>query len=114
MIGGLDEMNIMILLPIVLPVIVGFVLLFLPERVFKSRQSLLNVTGVSFIVCALLALYVISGAAGDRLVLFDLVGSIPVYFAIDSLGRLFAGIVVLIFLMAGFFSFVYLAHENNE
>ena len=90
MIGGLDEMNIMILLPIVLPVIVGFVLLFLPERVFKSRQSLLNVTGVSFIVCALLALYVISGAAGDRLVLFDLVGSIPVYFAIDSLGRLFA------------------------
>lgn len=114
MIGGLDEMNIMILLPIVLPVIVGFVLLFLPERVFKSRQSLLNVTGVSFIVCALLALYVISGAAGDRLVLFDLVGSIPVYFAIDSLGRLFAGIVVLIFLMAGFFSFVYMAHEKNE
>ena len=107
-------MNIMILLPIVLPVIVGFVLLFLPERVFKSRQSLLNVTGVSFIVCALLALYVISGAAGDRLVLFDLVGSIPVYFAIDSLGRLFEGIVVLIFLMAGFFSFVYMAHEKNE
>lgn len=114
MIGGLDEMNIMILLPIVLPVIVGFVLLFLPERVFKSRQSLLNVTGVSFIGCALLAIYVISGAAGDRLVLFNLVGSISVYFAIDSLGRLFAGIVVLIFLMAGFFSFVYMAHEKNE
>lgn len=114
MIGGLDEMNIMILLPIVLPVIVGFVLLFLPERVFRSRQSLLNVTGVSFIGCALLAIYVISGAAGDRLVLFKLVGNIPVYFAIDSLGRLFAGIVVLIFLMAGFFSFVYMAHEKNE
>ena len=114
MIGGLDEMNIMILLPIVLPVIVGFLLLFLPERMFKSRQSLLNVTGVSFTVCALLAIYVISGAAGDRLVLFNLVGSIPVYFAIDSLGRLFAGIVVLIFLMAGFFSFVYMAHEKNE
>lgn len=107
-------MNIMILLPIVLPVIVGFLLLFLPERMFKSRQSLLNVTGVSFTVCALLAIYVISGAAGDRLVLFNLVGSIPVYFAIDSLGRLFAGIVVLIFLMAGFFSFVYMAHEKNE
>ena len=114
MIGGLDEMNIMILLPIVLPVIVGFVLLFLPEGVFKSRQSLLNMTGVSFIVCALLAIYVISGAAGDRLVLFKLVGDIPVYFAIDSLGRLFAGIVVLIFLMAGFFSFGYMAHEKNE
>lgn len=107
-------MNIMILLPIVLPVIVGFILLFLPEGVFRSRQSLLNVTGVSFIVCALLAVYVISGAAGDRLVLFQLVGDIPVYFAIDHVGRLFAGIVVLIFLMAGFFSFVYMAHEKNE
>ena len=107
-------MNIMILLPIVLPVIVGFILLFLPEGVFRSRQSLLNVTGVSFIVCALLAVYVISGAAGDRLVLFKLVGDIPVYFAIDHVGRLFAGIVVLIFLMAGFFSFVYMAHEKNE
>lgn len=114
MIGGLDEMNILILLPIVLPVIVGFVLLFLPESVFRSRQSLLNVTGVSFIVCALLAIYVISGAAGERLVLFKLVGDIPVYFAIDHVGRLFAGIVVLIFLMAGFFSFVYMAHEKNE
>lgn len=107
-------MNILILLPIVLPVIVGFVLLFLPEGVFRSRQSLLNVTGVSFIICALLAIYVISGAAGDRLVLFKLVGDIPVYFAIDHVGRLFAGIVVLIFLMAGFFSFVYMAHEKNE
>lgn len=114
MIGGLDEMNILILLPIVLPVIVGFVLLFLPEGVFRSRQSLLNVTGVSFVVCALLAICVISGLAGDRLVLFKLVGNIPVYFAIDNVGRIFAGIVVLIFLMAGFFSFVYMAHEKNE
>lgn len=114
MIGGLDEMNILILLPIVLPVIVGFVLLFLPEGVFRSRQSLLNVTGVSFVVCALLAICVISGLTGDRLVFFKLVGNIPVYFAIDNVGRLFAGIVVLIFLMAGFFSFVYMAHEKNE
>lgn len=60
----------MILLPIMLPVIVGFVLLFLKEDVFKDRQSLLKVTGVSFVVCAVLAVYVISGAAGDRLMLF--------------------------------------------
>lgn len=104
----------MILLPILLPVIVGFVLLFVPEGVFKSRQSLLNVTGVSFVVCALAAIYVLSGAAGDTLVLFNLVGNIPVYFAIDDLGRLFAGVVVLIFLLAGFFSFVYMSHEKNE
>lgn len=104
----------MILLPIMLPVIVGFVLLFLKEDVFKDRQSLLKVTGVSFVVCAVLAVYVISGAAGDRLMLFYLVDHIPVYFAIDSLGRLFAGIVTAVFLLAGFFSFVYMSHEKNE
>lgn len=107
-------MSYMILLPVVLPVIVGFTLLFLHERVFRDRQSLLIVTGVSFVVSAALAAYVISGAAGDRLILFRLVDDIPVYFAIDDLGRLFAGIVVVVFLLAGFFSFVYMSHEKNE
>ncbi len=104
----------MILLPIVLPIIVGFVLLFLPENAFQGRQSLLKVTGVSFVVSAALAVYVMSGAAGDRLILFRLVDNIPVYFAIDDLGRLFAGIVTAVFLLAGFFSFVYMSHEKNE
>ncbi|RAZ68829.1 proton-conducting membrane transporter, partial [Klebsiella oxytoca] len=31
-----------------------------------------------------------------------------------DLGRLFAGIVVLVFVLAGFFSFVYMSHEKNE
>ena len=59
-------------------------------------------------MCALIAAYVVSGAAGDRLFLFFLVDEIPVYFAIDNLGRFFAGIVIVIFLLAGFFSFVYM------
>lgn len=107
-------MNYMILVSIVLPILAGGVLLFLPEKVFADRKSLLKVTGVSFIVCAVLAVYVISGAPGNELVLFRLVDRIPVYFKIDLLGRLFAGIVVLVFLLAGFFSFVYMAHEKNE
>ncbi len=107
-------MNYMILLPVVLPVIVGFVLLFLHEGVFRDRKTLLKVTGVSFVVSAALAVYAISGAAGDRLILFCLVDNIPVYFAIDDLGRLFAGIVVAVFLLAGFFSFGYMSHEKNE
>lgn len=107
-------MNSMILLPIILPIIAGFVLLFLPERLFGTRQSLIEVTRVSFILCAGVAVFVISGAVGDRLVLFRLVDEIPVYFAIDNLGRLFASIVVLVFVLAGFFSFVYMSHEKNE
>ena len=107
-------MDYMILVSIILPIIAGAVLLLMPEKVFADRLHLLEVTGVSFVVSALLAVIVISGAVGDRLVLFRLVDEIPVYFEIDNLGRLFAGIVVLVFVLAGFFSFVYMSHEKNE
>ena len=107
-------MDYMILVSIILPIIAGAVLLLMPEKVFADRLRLLEVTGVSFVVSALLAVIVISGAVGDRLVLFRLVDEIPVYFEIDNLGRLFAGIVVLVFVLAGFFSFVYMSHEKNE
>lgn len=107
-------MNYMILVSVVLPILVGVILLFLPANVLKNRQYLLKVTGLSFLVCAFVAGYVVSGAAGDRQVLFYIVDKIPVYFAIDSLGKFFAGIVIAIFLLAGCFSFVYMAHEQNE
>lgn len=51
-------MNYMILVSVVLPVLVGFILLFLPERVLENRQHLLKVTGVSFFgVCTCGSLY---------------------------------------------------------
>lgn len=59
-------MNYLILLPIVLPVIAGFVLLLVPERAFGSRKMLINMTGVSFVLCALLSCFVISGAEIGR------------------------------------------------
>ncbi|GFI22311.1 Na(+)/H(+) antiporter subunit D [Lachnospiraceae bacterium] len=107
-------MNYMILFSMVLPVLAGFILLFLPDNLFVNRQYLIRVTGVAFVICALVAILVISGAVGQRLLLFFLIDEIPVYFAVDNLGRLFAGIVILVFLLAGFFSFVYMSHEKNE
>lgn len=107
-------MNYMILVSIVLPVLAGVILLFLPEKLSANRVRLLEVTGAAFAVSAFLAVWVISGAAGRELVLFRLVDEMPVYFRIDNLGRIFAGIAVLVFLIAGFFSFVYMSHEKNE
>lgn len=107
-------MSYMILLPIVLPIVAGIIMLLLPEKVFRSRKMLINMTGVSFVVCVLLSCFVLSGAAGERLVLFEIVGDIPVYFAIDDLGRIFAGLVTLVFLLVGFFALSYMEHEKNE
>ncbi len=67
------KMTYMVLLSGVLPIIAGGILLVLPDSAFADRKRLLKVTGVSFVVSALLAVCVISGAAGNRLVLFRLV-----------------------------------------
>lgn len=107
-------MNYMILIAIILPIAAGIILLFLPDGALGDRKRLLSVTGVSFVASALPAACVVSGRAGGALELFVLVDELPVFFAVDSLGRIFAGIVVVVFLLAGFFSFVYMSHEQNE
>ena len=75
---------------------------------------LINMTAVSFVVCALFPVLVICRSAGNTLLLFSLVDEIPVFFAVDTIGKIFAGIVIFVFLMAGFFSFVYMSHEHHE
>lgn len=110
------NMNELILLPVILPILSGLVLLFLPEQVFGSRRMLVNMTGVSFLLCAALGCFAISGAAGEQpaLLLFQMVGDIPVYFAVDNLGRIFAGVVTLVFVLVGFFSLSYMQNEEHE
>ena len=49
------QMDYMILVSIILPIIAGGILLFLPDSVFADRSGLLKVTGASFVVSALLA-----------------------------------------------------------
>lgn len=104
----------MIFVSIVLPILAGILLLIAPDRIFKSRQMLINMTAVSFVVCALSPVLVICRSAGNTLLLFFLVDEIPVFFAVDTIGKIFAGIVIFVFLMAGFFSFVYMSHEHHE
>lgn len=66
------------------------------------------------VLCGALAALALCGVGSDTLVLFRLVDNIPVYFALDGLGRLFVGIVTLVFLLAGFYAFSYMAHEKKE
>ena len=69
----------MIFVSIVLPILAGILLLIAPDRIFKSRQMLINMTAVSFVVCALFPVLVICRSAGNTLLLFSLVDEIPVF-----------------------------------
>ncbi len=104
----------MILLPIIVPALMGVLLLLLPERVFSSRKMLVNMTGVSFIICACLSLCVILRGTKESLILFNIVKEAPVCFFADGLGRLFAGTAALVFVLVGFYSLSYMKHEENE
>lgn len=107
-------MEFLILLPIVLPILAGIVLLLMPERLFANRNKLLIFAGIFLVTGAVSTLLVSSGIFGDTLVLFKLVDDIPVYFAIDDVGRMFSIMVMIVFTMAGIFSFGYMEHEKNE
>ena len=107
-------MNYIILLPIVLPVIAGAGLILLPQKAFNNRKKLLTVSGILMVISAALALPVIFNSNASELRLFALIDNIYIYFAADKLGKLFAALVTLIFVIAGFFSFAYMEHEKNE
>ena len=104
----------LILLIIVLPIALGVGLLATPERVFAQRKQLCIAAGACMVLCGALAVLALCGVGSDTLVLFRLIDTIPVYFALDGLGRLFVGIVTLVFLLAGLFAFSYMTHEKKE
>lgn len=107
-------MNIFIILPIVLPILAGIVLLLLPEKLLKSRRQLLIVTAISLVCSAVCAVVSISLNTGESLTVYKLVDDLPIFFCIDTMGKVFASIVTLVMLLAGFFSFSYMAHEKHE
>lgn len=103
--------SLMITFSILLPVLWGLVLLVMPE--FKSRKSLLTATGAGLILTAVLACAVIFGGEMEWEV-FSFGKNMTILFRVDELGRLFALVVTFIWVLAGFYAFEYMKHENSE
>lgn len=110
--------NMILAVPVLLPVIGGGSILFSerrsrggrrllsPER-FAGCLVLLN----SLIVAAIL---LIPGARGEGLVLFRLFANLTVMFRIDGMGSVFAGLVAFLWPLATLYSFEYMKHENRK
>lgn len=102
-------MNVMICLAVFFPIVCGLVILLLPG--FKKRKQLLFVSLLSLCVSMLYALAVLVGGEAEvHLLRFG--GSLEVYFHVDPLGRLFAVVITVVWLMAGIFSCEYMKHEG--
>ncbi len=100
-----------LLLPIFLPIVMGLAVLCLP--VFRSRRLAVGFTAVGLFLTAASVFAIIFGQT-DAYTLFSLTETLPIFFHIDAVGRLFAGIVTVIWCCCGVFAFSYMEHEREE
>lgn len=103
--------SIIILISIFFPILWGIGILVKPE--FKSRKNLVLVTGAGLVITSVLVVMVLFGE-DMKLELFSLGQNMNIYFQVDKLGRLFALIVAVVWMLAGFYAFEYMKHEKEE
>ena len=101
----------MLILSILLPALLGLGILAKGEC--KNRNTLLTVTGVGLVVTAALAMGVVFGEEAE-LLLFSFGENLDIYFHVDQLGKLFAVVVNLVWVLAGIYAFEYMKHEQEE
>lgn len=98
-----------IIFPIFFPILMGVFLL--AGREFKRRRYLLLYTGIVLAVTALSVLVLVCSEE-TSFTLFFLTGRLPVYFHLDSVGKIFASVVSIVWVLAGLFSFEYMKMET--
>ena len=101
----------MLIFSVIVPILWGLLILLI--RDFKSRKALLAVTGAGLAVAAVLGIAVIL-AGETELFLFSFGKNLSLYFHVDSMGMIFAAIVILVWVIAGFYAFEYMKHEKEE
>ena len=101
----------MLILSILFPVLLGIGILI--KREFKNRVVLLTLTGIGLVVTAALGMGVVLGGETE-LMLFSFGKNLDLYFSVDAMGKLFAVVVNLVWVLAGFYAFDYMKHEKEE
>lgn len=92
--------------PILFPIITGFLLLVIKEP--ENRKVLTGMTGAALLISGGSMVYALFCTDGEAVILFYLTSTLPVYLKPDSLGLLFAAVVTIVWVFAGFFSFSYM------
>ncbi|MBQ7840364.1 MAG: proton-conducting membrane transporter [Lachnospiraceae bacterium] len=100
-----------ILFPIFFPIVMG--LLLLCGQTPKRGRTMTLYTGCVLIITALSVLGLVTGPEVS-FTLFYLTGRLPVYFHLDSMGKIFAAVVSVVWVLAGFFSFEYMKKGKEQ
>ena len=102
------------LVSVFFPIAYGAVLLFLKED-FLSRKKLCIYTAAGLIAEALLVFGNLFSGAGERPVtIFSLTDILTLSLCFDRIGKMFAIVMVTVWVPAGIYSFEYMKHEDHN
>lgn len=104
-------MNILILIPILLPILAG---LFMLKAKLNDRATREKFVAAVVIVSAILVAVISFLMKGSSLTLLALVPGNPICFAVDSMGGMFATMVAFLWILCVFYAFEYMKHEGGE
>ncbi len=105
-------MNFILLIPVLLPIIAGVFVAFIP---FTERKQMHLYTAAVLIIDLLLTIYIIMQPAESlTLSLVHISGGLHLYFAVDTISKIFAMLIAFVWLMAALAAFEYMGHEKNE
>lgn len=106
------EGNIMLLLPVLFPMIMGIFVLT-GKKLRTNRTYLTGTVAVSLIGAVLLTIAALtSGDAGLKV--WQLTKNTAIEFRVDHVSMLFGGLTAAMWLLVGFYSFSYMTHEEKE
>lgn len=103
--------SVCMILAVFFPILTGAGILILPN--LREREKLLRVTAAGLLATAALALLALL-LCRDGVTLLKLGENLKIYFRPDLLSRLFAAVISIVWVAAGFFSFEYMKHEQEE
>lgn len=92
--------------PILFPIIAGLFLLVMKEP--ENRKILTGMMGAALLISGGSMVYALLRIRGEAVILFHLTSTLPIYLKPDELGLLFAAVVTIVWVLAGFFSFSYM------
>lgn len=112
-----------LLLPVLFPVIAGSLLLACPQKWFYkkgnsvcNRKLLCQLTVAVLMITAVLVIFTLfeERRSDEFHILCYLTRRLPVQFHVDTLGKIFAAVISVVWLIAGIFSFEYMKHQKRE
>lgn len=103
----------MLTVTVFVPIIFGAILLLIKEKAI-SRKCLCIYTGASLCLELVLIFMCIFTSGSEQFEFFRLNDTLVINFTLDEIGKIFAGIMGIVWTLAGFFSFEYMKHEEHN